>query len=83
MLDHEPTIYSLKFLDLIDTRARYLGLETLVIGDEYLFIKDAYFQNREYDTLDGEVEDDFDKLFNSLLSNSPISLELSINPSFS
>lgn len=61
VLDHEPTIYSLKFLDLIDTRARYLGLETLVIGDEYLFIKDAYFQNREYDTLDGEVEDDFDE----------------------
>ena len=60
LLNHEPTIYSLKFLDLIDTRARYLGLESIVIGDEYLFIKDAYYQNREFDTLDGEVEDDFD-----------------------
>ena len=60
LLNHEPTIYSLKFLDLIDTRARYLGLENIVIGDEYLFIKDAYYQNREFDTLDGEVEDDFD-----------------------
>ena len=62
LLNHEPTIYSLKFLDLIDTRARYLGLESIVIGDEYLFIKDAYYQNREFDTLDGEVEDDFDNL---------------------
>ena len=60
LIDHEPTIYSLKFLDLIDTRARYLGLESIVIGDEYLFLKDAYYQNREYETRDGEVEDDFD-----------------------
>ena len=60
LLDHEPTIYSLKFLDLIDTRSRYLGLETIVIGEEYLFIKDAYYQNRKYDTFDGNVEDDFD-----------------------
>ena len=60
IIDHEPTVYSLKFLDLIDTRARYLGLESIVMGDEYLFLKDDYYQNREYDTKDGEVEDDFD-----------------------
>ena len=60
LIDHDPTIYSLKFLDLIDTRARYLGLESIMIGDEYLFLKDAYYQNREYETRDGEVEDDFD-----------------------
>ena len=60
LIEHEPTIYSLKFLDLIDTRARYLGLESITIGDEYLFIKDAYYQNREYESSDGEVEDDFD-----------------------
>ena len=61
LIDHEPTVYSLKFLDLIDTRARYLGLESIVIGDEYLFLKDAYYQHREYETSDGEVEDDFDE----------------------
>ena len=60
VINHEPTVYSLKFLDLIDTRARYLGLETIAIGDEYLFFKDAYYQNREFDVKDGEVEDDFD-----------------------
>jgi len=62
LLDHEPTIYSLKFLDLIDTRARYLGLETIVIGEEYIFIRDAYYQNRKYDTFDGDVEDNFDTI---------------------
>jgi len=62
LLDHEPTIYSLKFLDLIDTRARYLGLETIVIGEEYMFIRDAYYQNRKYDTFDGDVEDNFDTI---------------------
>ena len=30
LIEHEPTVYSLKFLDLIDTRARYLGLESIV-----------------------------------------------------
>ena len=60
IINHEPTVYSLKFLDLIDTRARYLGLETIAIGDEYLFFKDAYYQNREFDVKDGEVEDNFD-----------------------
>ena len=60
LINHEPTVYSLKFLDLIDTRARYLGLEDIVIGDEYLFIKDAYYQNRLYETLDGQIDDDFE-----------------------
>ena len=60
LIQHEPTVYSLKFLDLIDTRSRYLGLESIIIGDDYLFLKDAYYQNREFDVLDGQVEDDFD-----------------------
>ena len=60
ILDHERTIYSLKFLDLIDTRARYLGFESIVVGDQYLFFKDAYYQNRQYEENDGLVEDTFD-----------------------
>ena len=42
------------------TRADLLGIDVLIVGDEYLFMKDAYFQNREYDINDGLVEDDFD-----------------------
>ena len=59
-IDHIPTKNSIQGLDLIDTRARYLGLETVVIGDHYLFFKDAYLQSREYDIKDGNIEDDFD-----------------------
>ena len=59
-IDHERTVYSLKFLDLIDTRARYLGLESIVIGDQYIFFRDAYYQNREFELKDGLIEDNFD-----------------------
>jgi phospholipid-binding lipoprotein MlaA len=60
-IDHDLTSYSLTAIDLIDTRARYLGLESVVIGDEYLFYRDAYLQSREYDILDGNIEDEFDE----------------------
>ena len=61
LIDHDRTAYSLTAIDLVDTRARYLGLESVVIGDEYLFFRDAYLQTREYDILDGQVDDDFDE----------------------
>ena len=60
-IDHDRTSYSLTAIDLIDTRARYLGLESVVIGDEYLFYRDAYLQSREYDILDGDIEEEFDE----------------------
>ena len=60
LIDHDKTSYSLTAIDLIDTRARYLGLESVVIGDEYLFYRDAYLQSRNFEIKDGEVEDDFD-----------------------
>lgn len=60
LIDHDRTSYSLTAIDLIDTRARYLGLESVVIGDEYLFYRDAYLQSRNFEIKDGKVEDDFD-----------------------
>ena len=60
LIDHDRTSYSLTAIDLIDTRARYLGLESVVIGDEYLFYRDAYLQSRNFEIKDGDVEDDFD-----------------------
>ena len=60
LIDHDRTSYSLTAIDLIDTRARYLGLESVVIGDEYLFYRDAYLQSRNFEIKDGEAEDDFD-----------------------
>ena len=60
LIDHHRTGYELTAIDLLDKRARYLGLESIVIGDEYLFYRDAYFQTREFDINDGLIEDDFD-----------------------
>ena len=60
LIDHDRTSYSLTAIDLVDTRARYLGLESIVIGDEYLFYRDAYLQSRSFEIKDGEVEDGFD-----------------------
>ena len=60
LIDHDRTSYSLTAIDLVDTRARYLGLESIVIGDEYLFYRDAYLQSRVYEINDGEVEGEFD-----------------------
>ncbi len=45
-------------LYVIDRRARLLEAETLISGDEYLFIRDAYLQRREFLVNDGQVEED-------------------------
>ena len=61
IIDHDRTSYSLTAIDIVETRARYLGLESVVIGDDYLFYRDAYLQSREFDILDGEVIEEFDE----------------------
>ena len=61
VIDHDRTSYSLTAIDIVQTRARYLGLESVVIGDDYLFYRDAYLQSREFDILDGEVSEEFDE----------------------
>jgi phospholipid-binding lipoprotein MlaA len=43
----------------IKTRADYLGAEQFIQGDRYLFIRDAFLQNRRYEITDGLVEDSF------------------------
>jgi len=58
-IDHVPTRNSIFALDVIDTRASLLPAEKLVQGDKYIFIRNAYLQNREFKVKDGEVEDDF------------------------
>ncbi|CAN1600126.1 MULTISPECIES: VacJ family lipoprotein [unclassified Pseudomonas] len=46
-------------LNVVDTRASLLSAEKLVSGDKYVFIRNAYLQNREFKVKDGQVEDDF------------------------
>lgn len=45
-------------VDVVNTRAALLSTEQLISGDRYLFIRDAYLQNRDYEIHDGQIEDD-------------------------
>ena len=46
-------------VDVVDTRANLLSAEKLISGDKYVFIRNAYLQNREFRVTDGKVVDDF------------------------
>lgn len=46
-------------LEVVDTRASLLSVEKLISGDKYVFIRNAYLQNREFKVTDGQVVDDF------------------------
>ena len=46
-------------LELIDGRARVLKAEELMSGDRYIFVRDAYLQQRKFFVNDGVVEDNF------------------------
>ena len=46
-------------LELIDGRSRLLRVDDLISGDRYIFVRDAYLQQREIFVNDGVVEDSF------------------------
>jgi phospholipid-binding lipoprotein MlaA len=54
-----PTRNVLHAVNAVDMRVSLLSAEKLVSGDKYIFIRNAYLQNREFRVRDGEVEDDF------------------------
>ncbi len=58
-IDQEYVRYSTVAGYYLDLRANTLDIEGLVTGDEYVFVRDAYLQDREYQVKDGDVEDDF------------------------
>ncbi|MFK0088403.1 VacJ family lipoprotein [Pseudomonas sp. NPDC090755] len=58
-IDHVPTRNTALAVDVVDTRANLLSSEKLISGDKYVFIRNAYLQNREFKVKDGEVKDDF------------------------
>lgn len=58
-LDADQTEVVLKSLEIVDTRAGLLDAEELISGDRYNFIREVYFQRREFLVNDGEVVDDF------------------------
>lgn len=60
--DSLPVRAVIKGIDLISLRADLLGIDDVISGDEYLFIRDVYLQNREYVISDGAIDDNFDDL---------------------
>lgn len=54
-----PVRNSVFGLNIVDTRASLLSAEKLINGDKYIFIRNAYLQNREFKVKDGHVVDDF------------------------
>ena len=56
-VDHRNRLLATR---LIDQRADLLAAESVVFGDRYIFLRDAYLQRRNFNVNDGEVEDDFD-----------------------
>ena len=46
-------------VELVDFRSRLLAVDSLMSGDRYIFVRDAYLQQREIYVNDGVVEDNF------------------------
>jgi len=58
-IDNVPVRNSIWGLELVDGRARLLSADELISGDRYIFVRDAYLQQREAFVNDGEVVDEF------------------------
>jgi len=62
-IDDQGTKNAFTAVRIIDNRARLLATESLISGDKYTFIRDAYMQSREFAVNDGEVTDFDDSNF--------------------
>src|SRR5262249_21427741 len=47
-VDDSTTQYSMRALELVDTRADLLDVEELITGDRYTFLRNLYLQRREF-----------------------------------
>lgn len=50
-------------LNVVQTRAQFLGADQLVTGDRYLFMRDSYLQSRAFSVSQGQAEDYDDSNF--------------------
>lgn len=60
-VEHTETKYSLWALRVIDLRADFIKAESLISGDPYIFMRDAWWQQRQFLIHDGKLTDDFDQ----------------------
>ena len=51
--------WGLRVFNIVDLRAGLLGADELLSGDQYIFLRDAYLQQRRLQTSDGQLVDDF------------------------
>ncbi len=56
---HRDASWSLVAVDGVDTRADLLKAEEFVMGDRYLFLRDAFLSRRAAANKDGAVSDEF------------------------
>lgn len=69
-LNSQTVEWSLRGLEVVDTRARLLGSDFVQTNDTYLLVRDAYLQRREYKLNDGvflqpDPQEDVDDGFTS------------------
>lgn len=58
-MEHIPSRNTAYASDIVNNRAKLLKAENVILGDKYVFIRNAYLQNREFRVQDGQVKDDF------------------------
>lgn len=51
--------WGLRVFNIVDLRAGLLGADELLSGDQYIFLRDAYLQQRRLQISDGKLVDEF------------------------
>ena len=51
--------WGLRVFNIVDLRAGLLSADELLSGDQYIFLRDAYLQQRRLQISDGKLVDDF------------------------
>lgn len=65
-IQHDITRYSTVGAMVVDNRASILDVEKLIVGDDkYVFIRDTYFQRRNFLIKNGKVDDGFESTFDN------------------
>jgi len=59
LTDDSEIIWSFNGVEAIDVRAQLLRADELISGDKYIFVRNAYLQQREYFLSGGEIDDSF------------------------
>ena len=63
LIDDDRSYWSLQALDLLDSRAKLLDVDSLVQGDQYTLIRNAYLQQRAYAIKEARGDDVSQDLF--------------------